>query len=110
MAALSALRVVVPQIDIARAASGSQSAGAVGEKAFLGVRSGKQLAAAVTSERACRVAAIGNVRATAASKVVKEKAKSGEKADKSQLVSGAGNLSQTEIGFLGYVPMPLLGF
>ena len=96
MAAVSSLRVVVPQIDITRGvSSGSQVAG---DKAFFGVRSGKQLAAAVTSEKAWRVAAIGNVRATAASKVVKEKAKSGEKGDKSQLVSGAENSRPLGIG------------
>lgn len=93
MAALSSLRVrvVVPQIDITRAVTTSQAV--AGEKAFFGARSGKLLSAAVTNEKGCRVAAIGNVRATATSKVFKEKAKSGEKAEKSQLVSGAENFS-----------------
>ncbi|KAG0566410.1 hypothetical protein KC19_7G062000 [Ceratodon purpureus] len=89
MAALSSLRVVVPQVDITRGASGAQgahSAGAVGDKAFFGLRSGQRLGAEVgrVTLRGCGVAVpAGNVRATAAaSKVVKEKAKS----EKAQLL------------------------
>jgi len=83
MAALSSLRVVVPQIDLTRAQTASS---VVGEKAFFGVRSAKHLLGSFVGEKACRVSVANNVRATAAaSKVVKEKPKS---SDKSQLVSG----------------------
>jgi len=81
MAALSSLRVVVPQIDITRAQTASS---VVGEKAFFGVRSTKHLLGSFVGEKACRVSVANNVRATAAaSKVVKEKPKS---SDKSQLL------------------------
>lgn len=115
MAALASLRVVVPQIDITRALSSSQPASSVGDKAFFGVPSSKQLFSAVAAgeKPCCRVPAIGNVRATAAaSKVVKDKPKSGEKADKSQLVGGFTQFDRHWIRFsfacIGFPGFPLL--